>query len=175
MDDRHVTRFTTLWTKAQPTVFAFVSSAIVNFADAEDVLQRVAGAAVQKFEEYDDSRPFLNWVIGIARFEVLRYLRDSATDRHRYVAESLPHIAEAFETIHSDLDARRKALSECLKGIQGQHRDILEMRYAEGMKSGRIAEALGTTSGNISVILNRIYRRLRNCIELRLASEVSGG
>ncbi len=102
MDQAQVSRFTTLWTQAQTSVFAVISATVTNFADAEDVLQKVSSVAVSKFDEFDadgDLKAFVVWTVAIARFEIMRHLRDRATDRHKYVAESLGQIAQAFEEV----------------------------------------------------------------------------
>ncbi len=170
MDPKQVTLFATMWTKAQPTIFAFVSATITDFNDAEDILQKVAAVAIEKFHQYDTSKPFDNWAIGIARFEVLKYLRKRGSDRHAFTTDSLNRIAEAFATIQPELDSQRHALAHCLKRVNGRSLKILELRYANGLKSGKIASILGISSGNVSVILNRTHRRLRKCIEIQLAA-----
>ena len=48
---------------------------------------------------------------------------------------------------------------------------MLDRRYSDGMKTGAIAKTLGLTAGNVSVILNRTYRKLRECIDGKLAAE----
>jgi RNA polymerase sigma-70 factor (ECF subfamily) len=152
VDNAQVTRFATLWTQAQTSVFAVISATVTNFADAEDVLQRVSS-------------------IAIARFEILRHFRDRATDRHEYIAESLEQIARAFEEIAPEYDDRREALAQCLQQLKGRSRDVLEKRYGEGLKTGVIAKQLGLTAGIVSVILNRTYRKLRECVDGRLAAD----
>ena len=171
MNQDEIVRFTALWTKAQPSVFALISATITNFSDAEDILQKVAAVAIEKFAEYDQSRSFIGWALGIARYEVLRYLRDRTSDKHQFIADSLNQITDAFSAIQPELDARREALSDCLERVEGRSRRVLQMRYAEEKKSGAIAKELGISSTNVSVILNRTYRSLRNCIEARLAME----
>lgn len=174
MEQTQVTRFTTLWTQAQTSVFALISSTITNFADAEDVLQKVAAISVSKFDDFDadgDSRAFIAWVFAIARYEVLRHLRSCATDRHKCIADSIEEIAVAFEQIEPEFEDRRVALAECSKQLQGRSREVLEKRYGQGLKTRAIAEALGLTAGNVSVILNRAYQTLRQCVERRLAGE----
>jgi RNA polymerase sigma-70 factor, ECF subfamily len=174
VEHAQVTRFTTLWTQAQTTVFAVISATITDFADAEDVLQKVSLVAISKFDAFEadgDVSAFVAWTIAIARFEILRHLRDRATDRHEYIAESLGQIAEAFSDIAPEYGGRREALAQCMKQLKGRPRDVLEKRYGEGLKTGVIAELLGLTAGNVSVILNRTYRKLRQCIDGRLAAE----
>ena len=156
-------------------MFAVISSTVTNFSDAEDVLQKVSTIAVSKFEAFDrdgDVAAFTGWTIAIARYEILRHLRDRGADRHEYIAESVDQIVDAFADIGPECDDRREALSECMSLLQGRPRDVLEKRYGEGLKTGVIAKLLGITTGNVSVILNRTYRKLRECVDNRLATGV---
>jgi RNA polymerase sigma-70 factor len=174
VDHAQVARFATLWTQSQTSVFAVISATVTDFADAEDVLQKVSSIAVSKFDNFDtdgDANAFVAWTIAIARFEILRHLRDRATDRHEYIAESLEQIAEAFEDIAPEYDKRREALAECMQHVKGRSRDVLEQRYGAGLKTSAIARLLGLTPGNVSVILNRAYRKLRECVDGRIAAE----
>lgn len=170
MDDAQVTRFTVLWTQARSSVFAFISASVTHFADAEDLLQKVATTLVGKFDEYDQTRPFVAWAIGFARFEILRHMRDRDCDRHQLVGDTMADIAKAFEDVASELEDRRAALAECLKQVTGRSRQILEKRYGSGLKTGQIAIQMELKPGNVSVILNRTYRQLRECIDRKLAA-----
>lgn len=175
MEREQVTRFTKLWTHAQTSVFAVISSTVTNFADAEDVLQQVSSIAVSKFNSFDpdgNAGSFTGWAIAIARYEILRHLRDRGTDRHEYIAESVGQIADAFEQIRPEYDDRREALNQCMQHLQGRPREVLQMRYGEGLKTAGIAKFLGITAGNVSVILNRTYRKLRECVDGQLTGGV---
>ncbi len=171
MKNDEATRFTTHWIHVQPTVFAFVSSTLGNYSDAEDVVQKVATIAIAKFADYDESKPFVNWVIGIARFEILRHLRDNRSDRHKFIADSLGEIVQSFEDIAPELDARRRALSACVDQVQGRAREVLEKRFADGLKTGAIAATMGLAANSVSRILNRTYGVLRECIGRQLSPE----
>ena len=175
MEREQVTRFTNLWTHAQTSVFAVISSIVTNFADAEDVLQKASTIAVSKFDTFDldgDERAFTGWAIAIARYEILRYFRDRGTDRHEFVAKSLGQIVDAFNEIGAEHIERREALNQCMQQLQGRSRDVLQKRYGEGLKTGAIARLLGLSAGNVSIILNRTYRKLRECVDGRLAAGV---
>ncbi len=176
METKQVARFTALWTKAQTSVFAVIASTVTNFSDAEDLLQRVSVVAVSKFDQFhgeEDSDQFVAWTIMIARYEILKHLRDKATDRHQYIADSVDVIADAFKNVALEYDDRRGALDQCLQLLKGRSRKVLEKRYGEGIKTAEIANQLGISPGNVSVILNRAYRKLRACVDQRIAS--SGG
>lgn len=72
---------TRLWTVAQPVVSAFVTSVIRDFKERDDVLQDIAVAAIESFDAYDVERPFVPWVMGVARNQVGLYLRRRRRDR----------------------------------------------------------------------------------------------
>lgn len=172
MDDHEITRFTSLWTQAQTSVYAFISGSISSFSDADDLLQKVAGVAVTKFSDFkdeNDAAAFARWCMKISRFEILRFMRDQATDRHQFVTETVEAVTEAFEELSPEFDDRRHALAKCLEGLQGRSREVLEKRYGDGLKTGAIAELMGPKGGNVSMILNRSYKQLRACIETRIA------
>ena len=165
-----VTRFTTLWTRAYPAVSAFIATAIGNATDTEDVLQRTASVAVTKFETFDARHgPFVAWAIGIARFEVLKYRRASRDAQERVLDhETIEHVAAGFIATADELDDRRHALTSCLQKMKGRARRIVEHRYRDGMATSAIASALRIKPGNVSVILNRAYKFLRDCIDSEL-------
>ena len=176
MDHQQITRFTALWTQTQSSVLAFIASSVTNFADAEDLLQRVASVLVSKFDKFDergDANAFAGWAIQTAKFEILDYLRSQKSDRHQFLAESVDALADAFQGLAPEFDSRRHALGECLKEVQGRSREVLEKRYGEGLKTAKIASLLELSPGNVSVILNRTYKSLRKCIDSRLAMEAS--
>ena len=157
------------WTRAQPTVAAFITSMVLDFNDAEDVLQQTAVALVRKFEDYDSSRPFIAWAIGIARNEVLKHRRNRAMQRHLLSDDTLDQLAATHEEMADELDAMRRVLSKCLEAVEGQAREALDLRYGEDLKPGVIATRLGLAAGTVRVILHRVRAALRECIERRLA------
>src|SRR6478752_4145777 len=97
-----------LWTEAQPIVAAFILSAIPDFHQAEDVLQQVAVVLVREFEQFDTSRPFLPWALGIARNLVAKSRRDVARhSAHVLNDDVLDQIQAAFQENEESLLAIR--------------------------------------------------------------------
>ena len=160
--------FTALWVKAQPTVSSYIFSAIRDTHRAEDLLQDVAGAAVAEFAEYDRDRPFLNWVLGIARFRILNYYRSERRDRLVFDQDTLVALADAHESIESSEGERRHALRECLKKTHERGRRTLTMRYVENLSVKSIADRMETTPNAISLLLYKVRAALAKCIEERL-------
>ncbi len=161
-------QFAVLWTKAQPTVSAYVSSLVPNFHQAEDVLSQVAVTLVRKFHHYDPDRPFVNWAIGIARFEVLKCRRTWARDRHVFSNDMMDEIGEVFQEMAEELDGQRKVLHQCVEQVQGRSRRVLQMRYFDDLKAAEIAERMSMATGAVRVLLHRVRNAIRKCMERRI-------
>jgi RNA polymerase sigma-70 factor, ECF subfamily len=161
----------TLWVKAQPVVAAFIASVVRDSHRTDDLLQEVARISAMKFEEYDASRPFTSWVLGIARFEVLRYRRSQGRSRVLFSDVLLENLVDDFQTQSEPGEDRRRALRDCLKDISGRRRLVLEMRYQRDLRPPDIADRLGITSNAVLLLLHRTRRVLADCISRRLLRE----
>lgn len=161
----------THWVKAQPVVAAFISSVVRDSHRADDLLQEVARISAVKFDEYDSSRPFTGWVLGIARFEILRYRRSQGRSRLVFSDALMENLIDDFQDHSQQSDDRRRALRDCLESISGRRRIVLEMRYQRELRPPDIAERLGITSNAVLLMLHRTRRILADCISRRLLRE----
>jgi RNA polymerase sigma-70 factor (ECF subfamily) len=167
-----LTDLTRYWLRAQPPVAAYVSAAVWNAHDAEDVVQQVAEVCAVRFAEFDHSRSFLRWALGIARFEVLRYYRKhQQTSRAELRGETLDLIAAEMAGRETELEDRYEALKECMQKIVGRSKQMLEMRYYRDLKDEEIASRIGLTTGAVRVALFRVRQELGNCIRRRIMLE----
>jgi RNA polymerase sigma-70 factor (ECF subfamily) len=157
-----------LWVRAQPSVSAYIWSSVRDFHIAEDLLQDVAEDAASSFSKYDPAKPFIAWVLGIARFKVVDYYRSKDRDPHIFDAEAMEHLSAAFEEVFPEVSPRQEALEHCMEKLPPKSRRLLEMRYEMEMKPAKIADQVGTTSGSIRVLLTRVRNALGDCVEKRL-------
>jgi len=165
--------FTRLWVPAQPTVASFVFSSVRDTHRAEDVLQEVAAAAIDAFETYNSERPFLPWVLGIARHRVLNYYRTCRGEKLVFTPEALEVFGRAHATVGSEESIRRHALDSCIEKVDERKRSILWARYAEGRSVKQIAEAKTMTANAVSLLLHKLRKALAECVEARIDEEKS--
>jgi RNA polymerase sigma-70 factor (ECF subfamily) len=158
-----------LWVQSQPVISAYLTANVIDLHHAEDLVQEVAQVVAEKFAEYDRSRSFTSWSLGIARNRLLKYYRLRARDRLVLSEAALNKLSEALERIEHETEDRRAALRVCLEKVQGRRRQVLEMRYGENAKVGAIAEHFGMSADGVSVMLHRIRALLFECIERQLA------
>lgn len=165
MQPHQAEQFAAVWTAAQPTIAAFIRTLIQDYQQADEVLQRVAVTLVRKFDQYDTSRPFAAWAIGFAKYEVLYFRRERATDKHLFGDQIVEHIASRYELLAEEVDPVREALRHCLEQLKGRSKRVIELRYRRGMKSYAIAEEMALSAGAVRMLLCRVRETLRRCIE----------
>lgn len=158
-----------LWTKAQPTVMAFVRSVTPQLADAEDIIQDTARQIALRFDEYDPSRPFGPWAMGVAKYKVKEW-------RRRQAKGTLLLNDDAIDAIHFSYSERRdddwqevgRAIDLCLKKASPAAEELLTLRYLEELKPAAIAKKIGSTANSVSVRLTRARDALRECLRKQL-------
>jgi len=168
MDSDQTEVFAKLWVGTQSTISGFVRSLVPDFQQAEEVLQRVAVTLVRKFDQYDQNRPFVAWAIGVAKYEVLYYRRERATDRHVFDDEVVERIAQGYQRFVSEADPFREALERCLERLDGRSRQVVELRYATGLASPDVARRLSLSPSAVRMLLSRVRHSLRDCIERQI-------
>jgi RNA polymerase sigma-70 factor (ECF subfamily) len=161
-------QFALLWVSAQPTVAGFVRSLIPDYQQAEEVMQRVAVTLVRKFDQFKPERSFGAWAVGVAKYEILYYRRERATDRHVFDDDIVERIALHYQRFAADADPFRQALEQCLEHLDGRSKEAIELRYASGLASPAVAEKMRLTAGAVRMLLSRARRSLRTCIEQRM-------
>jgi RNA polymerase sigma-70 factor (ECF subfamily) len=170
-DNQHIKRMTADWTRAEPSVGRFVRSFIRDSTEAEDVLQEVALVIVDRYSSYDSTQPFIGWALGIARRFVWTHLRKKYRDRDLIRKDAIDQVSAAFERLHPHTQDMKDALAHCVKKVGGEDRRVLLLRYEEGLELKQIAERMGKSANNISVLLYRVRSALRECIYRRLSAE----
>lgn len=164
-----------LWSEAQPVVAAMIVGAVVDFQHAEDLVSQVAETVVKKFGEYDRSRPFVPWALGIARNIVLRHYERRAGDRLVFFDDrTLTALAVAQEEVASEAAERLALMRQCLAEVKGKTRRVMEMRYLHGLKPAAIERALDMTSNAVWVMLHRGREAVARCVQLKLAAASEG-
>ncbi len=160
------------WTQVQPTVSGYINALVPDFHAAEDILQSVAEIVVRKFDDYDSSRPFLNWSLGIARNEVMHYRRSRARQRVLFDGELMDLLATAFVEQERDSKELRHAMTYCLGSLSGRPAEVFRLRYGEDLSVKGIAERLQTSASTVSVTLHRCREALRKCLSKRLGGGI---
>jgi RNA polymerase sigma-70 factor (ECF subfamily) len=151
-------RFLRLFTTHEEAVRAFVRRLVPTRADADDVMQEVSIVLWEKFTAFREGEDFKAWAFGVARFEVLAWLRDKGRDRlvlDEEVVLKIAHEAAAHEPV---LSRQREALERCMEKVPQEQ---------------EVAQSSGRSVTGFYQWLHRIRKMLHDCIQNTLAREVS--
>ena len=157
------------WMTSQRSIRIFINTVVYNKSDVEDLLQEVACLVAEKYDEYDSTRPFLPWAIGIAKIKIAEFYRRQKREMALKAGQFSDSLSEACIRSHQQSHPYLTGLEHCLKELDAKSRKLLMFRYSEDLSAVRIAEKLNTSPGSVRVMLNRIRNRLRHCIQLKLA------
>ena len=166
MDNIKLEQFTKQWSTSERVIRLYLNSAIYNRADAQDVLQRVALCAYQKYDEYDASQSFQGWLFGIAKFEVLGYFRNRGRNPEVIDSEISERLADNMEdqseAISREDDERREKLEQLLTQLPEKAQELVRLRFFENREYDEIARLLNTNEGAVRTALSRIIAKLRS-------------
>ncbi len=145
MDDR-MRNLTRLWMSAQPIVASFVSSMVPDFNARDDILQEIITVAIEQFDSYDPTRPFVAWVLGIARIQVAVYRRNSSRNRVCFDESTVDLLVDSFAQVTTNDVLKLEFLQSCLERLSDRDRQLCDLRYERDMKPAGIARQIGTGS-----------------------------
>lgn len=159
-----------------------LGSALRRKIEPDDVLQEVSAEAVRSLPTIGAAgrEPFA-WLCQLAERRIIdahrRFFGAAKRDAGREVSinkagpdESRAQIVDmlvASMTTASQIfsrNVRQERLSEALASLPEDQREVLRLRYVEGMPSKQIAEQLGKTDGAIRVMLTRSLNRLQSIL-----------
>jgi RNA polymerase sigma-70 factor (ECF subfamily) len=151
-------------------LMAYLRALCRSEAEAEDLFQDTWLALTDALRE---GRPVAHvpaWSRTVARRLWLKRIR--ALRRERPGDEAIATaLAEVLDAHPADEDRTRMvdALRACLGRLERGTMSLLDRRYGDDLPMTDLAEELGISMDNLCVRLSRARRRLRACIERRLA------
>lgn len=156
------------------SLFGFILGLVRNPHDAEDLFQEVWVRFSRALAEGAEIQDQAKWCRGTARNLVLHYWRDQRNDKV-VVDEELVQLVElAFVEQEGNLDywrVRREAVSECLQELPPRSRQLLQLKYEQGLSADGVAETLRQSSAAVLMALSRLRRLLRECAQRKLKAQ----
>lgn len=166
--------FIQLFLKEEPVLRAFFWSATGRAEAVDDLLQETAAVLWGKWDEFDRSKPFRRWSLGIAKLEVLKWRQRLARSKESLSEEAVERLSEAAQEHAEEVDRRHLFLTECLQSLSESCWSVLNMKYGQNMHIAGIADRLEKSVAAVEMILVRTRRALRDCIDRKI-TQAEGG
>jgi RNA polymerase sigma-70 factor (ECF subfamily) len=164
--------FLRAFTAHEPAIRAFVRRLVPSRADADDVMQEASVVLWEKFDSFREGGDFLAWAFGVARFEVLGWLRDKGRDRLVLDEAVITKVAEEAAADEPLLQRQREALEDCMAKVAPEKRRLLMQAYQPESRIQDLARGSGRSVTGFYQWLHRMRRILLDCIRRALAREV---
>jgi RNA polymerase sigma-70 factor (ECF subfamily) len=140
---------------------------------ADDVFQQVVLQALQSCGQFREPEHVLAWALRTARHRALDILGKS---RPQCLDNGVLRLLEEqwASVPATEVSARVEALQGCLERLPEQARQLLRLRYEDGLSCSAVARRLRNTVAAVYQSLSRVHRQLRLCVERRLAAADQG-
>ena len=162
--------FAVLLGRHQSQLFGYIYSLVRDLDDADDLFQQTSLVLWDKFDQFDPSRSFVCWACGVARYEVLNFLRTRSRHRLYFSDELNLALIEAQESLEEErLEERRNALAGCMNKLREHDKDLLEACYSRSAGVRDVALLRGRSAQSIHNSLRRIRRALFECVRRSMA------
>jgi RNA polymerase sigma-70 factor, ECF subfamily len=158
--------FTKLYSPCERQLYVYIVTVIGNPLDAYDVLQDANLVLWQKFDQFERGTNFFAWAREVARYRSLQYRRlhaGSAPLIDQKAFDELTRRLDSFDDCADQLYS--EALPDCIDQLSDGDRELIQLRYTEGVSVQLLAKRLNRSENAVSQSLGRIRRLLRKCVE----------
>ena len=160
----------------QNRLYRYLLRMVRQSAEAEDLFQQTWLRVVEKIRSFDASRNFDAWLFTLARnlaIDHLRRVRPQSLDEpladNGYCATIADRIPCKDHTPfdHALAAQRRTEISEAVAGLPIMYREVLTLRFEDGMKIEEIAKVTAVPISTVKSRLRRSLEQLRYALEAR--------
>ena len=138
----------TIYLQYYSKVMGYIHSRIRNRADAEDICSDVFEKVQRKLPEFDPAKASVStWIFTITRNTVIDHYRRSKPVEE--LDENLSDNAELDESLLNN--ETLSELSEALRALPEELRDIIVLRYYDGKPLTEVAEIMGLSYGAVKL------------------------
>src|ERR1035441_8888032 len=158
--------FRLLVKRYQRPLFAYLSSRLGNRLEAEEAAQESFVRAFLSLKNLRKPESFYAWLLGIAS----RVLKE----QFRAVERRQKDRAAAENLLAEDLGSTPEyPLEEAIAVLPESYRQVILMRYYEGLSCQDVATRLGMPLGTVTKTLSRAYALLRQELQARESAETT--
>lgn len=131
----------------------------------EEVVQSALITAWRILPKFEARGTFVSWVKGIALNHLRKELSSRARNRQHDGGGLAALLAAEDEAALEHEDPRLDRLRRCLARLGSAVRDLIQLRYRDGLDLDALAERLGKPAGTIAVQFHRLRKSLRTCVD----------
>ncbi|MGD0411700.1 MAG: sigma-70 family RNA polymerase sigma factor [Verrucomicrobiota bacterium] len=162
--DGHPEDFGLLVDRYQKPLFSFLASRVGNFPQAEEAAQESFVRAFLSLKKLRKPESFYSWLLGIAgRVAKEQFRAELHQRKDRQAAETMMMSAAGRDEEYP--------VEEAIAVLPEHHRQVILLRYYEGLSCKEVAVRLALPLGTVTKTLSRAYALLRQELQARGGGE----
>lgn len=152
-------------------ILARIDAIVSDAHRAEDVLQDLSLAALDKRNSIEDATHLRRWLRKVARDLAIDHLRHEG----RSPAVLGADVLDQFESHWAEYDNLetaevQRAIRRCMDQLTPYNRRLIEQRYQHNLTGEALAASLGRSINTIKVALTRAHRTMLTCLRRRMSA-----
>lgn len=163
--------FVRLLTQHERRVYGYILKMVVNWSDADEILQETNVRLWEEFDRFEPGTDFAAWAIRVAHYQVLTWRKKRDRSRLVFGERAVQALADEQDRPGVSEDVRQAALAACLQRLSVNNRDLISRCYAGTSTIHDVAIQLGRSTQSVYKAVQRVRVSLQKCIEGRLALE----
>jgi RNA polymerase sigma-70 factor (ECF subfamily) len=150
-------------------LLAYIRSIVRRHDLAEDVFQDLCVLVVQKRHEIRDEGHLAGWLRTSARQLAMNAARKRC-NQNLLLGDSIHDLMEPhWRRLDASSSSAAEALEVCVEALPSKSRQLVQIRYVEGLGFEDIARRLSRPVSSLYVSLSRIHKKLAECVQRRLS------
>jgi RNA polymerase sigma-70 factor (ECF subfamily) len=128
---------------------------------AEDLTSEIFLKALEKFENFDQKRPFAVWIYRIAHNHLIDHYKKQNLEMMDI--EELANELKANSNLVNELERKMNAsrVTEVLEELPPLQKEVIMMKYLNDLSNPEIAEILDTNEAHVRVLHHRALKWLK--------------
>ncbi len=165
--------FVELMTRYQGHLYGYALSLTADPEAANDLLQETNVVLWENWREFEPGTNFKAWSFRIAHFQFMALRQRRLRDRLYFGDGLVTAIAVEAKELDETYEQRVASLANCLEQLRPRWREIIRLRYSEGLAVQGMATKFGLSANAISQLLFRARRSLIECVKRVQNKELS--
>jgi len=152
--------------KNREKLMAYIWPIVRDLQVAEDVYQNVAILAMERHEQIHDDQHLRRWLRKASRLKSLEAIRQNKRKPLALSNETLDLLDQHWEAYDQvDTSDLVDALRNCIGRLSSYARQLIKLRYGEGMACSEVADAVNRNIHAVYKALSRSHDQLRKCMQ----------
>lgn len=144
--------------KITPILRRMLGRRLAN-SEIEDVVQEVLISVHKARHTYDGERPFMPWLVSIARFRIADHLRKHYAQMQHQTMD-IADLEESLADVTEE-GSSNESIDELLHDVPDKQRQILELMHVDGYTAREVGIKMQMNESAVKVAAHRAIKKIR--------------